>query len=49
MFHKGHWYRGRVSDIADTSKGQEAEVFLLDYGSSVKAGVSYIFSHLILF
>lgn len=42
VFHKGHWYRGRVSDIADTSKGQEAEVFLLDYGSSVKAGAGSV-------
>ncbi|XP_037778672.1 uncharacterized protein LOC119575241 [Penaeus monodon] len=42
VLHKNHWYRGRVSDIAETSKGQEAEVFLLDYGSSVKAGAAAV-------
>ncbi|XP_047497856.1 uncharacterized protein LOC125044936 [Penaeus chinensis] len=42
VIHKNHWYRGRVLDIADTSKGQEAEIFLLDYGSSVKADAAAV-------
>ncbi|XP_071544894.1 uncharacterized protein [Panulirus ornatus] len=42
IHHRDSWFRGRVENIIDCDKDQEAEIFLLDYGIKVKADGSSV-------